>query len=201
MYLESCYLHSTIDWNQSAACIATLRQRLHVGAETCHTCTFTFPSLHRSAKVPSFFSAGQQAQVRPAAGEGVQGEDQPVLHVRCAREEDPRVQAAAAQLPAHHRHVQPYVTRHPPWPRARRLHSRSRCQAIWRGVISWKCFPRYECREIASRADRQEAVSLNTGNNLHQTHFSIILSVGPSSLALFMSGLSCASAMSEKRHI
>lgn len=50
---------------------------------------------------------GQQAEVRPAAGEGVQGEDQPVLHVRRAREEDPRVQTPAAQLPAHHRHVQP----------------------------------------------------------------------------------------------
>lgn len=52
---------------------------------------------------------GQQGEIRPVPGEGVSGGDQPVLHVRRPREENPRVQAAAAQLPAHHHHVQPYV--------------------------------------------------------------------------------------------
>lgn len=51
--------------------------------------------------------AGEQAEVFPVPGEGVPSEDQPGLHVRRAREADPRVQAAAAQLPARGHHVQP----------------------------------------------------------------------------------------------
>ena len=59
-------------------------------------------------RFPSFLT-GQQGEIRPAPGERVQGEDKPSLHVRRACEENPRVQAAASQLPAHHHHVQPYV--------------------------------------------------------------------------------------------
>lgn len=55
------------------------------------------------------FLPGQQGEICPIPGERVQGENKCVLHVWCPREENPRVQAATPQLPAHHRHVQPYV--------------------------------------------------------------------------------------------
>lgn len=57
----------------------------------------------------SDFLTGQQGEIRTVPGERVQGENKPLLHVWRPREENPRVQAADPQLPAHHRHVQPCV--------------------------------------------------------------------------------------------
>lgn len=80
---------------------------LHVRAG-CTCDSATSPALFLS-HVCSAFLTGQQGEIRPVPGEGIQGENKPILHVWRPCEENPRVQAPAAQLPAHHRHVQPYV--------------------------------------------------------------------------------------------
>lgn len=114
----------------------------------------------------SHFVTGQQGEVCPVPGEGVPGENQPILHVWRPREENPRVQAAAPELPARHHHVQPYV-----------LHSCliAECQkgvtmaaslsdnlhdTIWR-VLMWQIPPTQLCSVQAKTKMKNAAVEIN----------------------------------------
>lgn len=52
---------------------------------------------------------GKQVEVCHTPGGALQGEDQPQLHVWHPSQENPWVQEAASQLPAHHHLLQPWV--------------------------------------------------------------------------------------------
>lgn len=91
---------------QSSFCVGACSHRLHLVNQQL---PLSEQPILLSSHIFLIFLSGQQGEIRPVPGEGVQGENKPVLHVRRTREENPRVQAAGPQLPAHHHHVQPYV--------------------------------------------------------------------------------------------